>query len=152
MTSFRTIVCAVDLSDFTARVAAYAVSFASRFGAKLIVVYATPPLTQYTAFETRPNSFEELAAEMAEAVRADMEKAVREHFAGVPVTPLVLPGFPDEVILKTADSSGADLIIMGTRGLRGVQRIVFGSVAEKVVKSAPVPVLTVRPESGEEGV
>ena len=56
-----------------------------------------------------------------------------------------LVGHPAEVIAREAEDRGADLIVMGTHGRKGIDRILFGSVAEKVVKNASMPVLTVRP-------
>ena len=57
----------------------------------------------------------------------------------------VLIGYAAEEILTRANDEGADLIVMGTHGRKGIDRILFGSVAEKVVKNASMPVLTVRP-------
>ena len=51
---------------------------------------------------------------------------------------------PWEEILATIEAVGADLVIMGTHGRRGVPRLLLGSVAEKIVRTSPVPVLTVR--------
>ena len=59
----------------------------------------------------------------------------------------VLIGYAAEEILTRANDEGADLIVMGTHGRKGIDRILFGSVAEKVVKNASMPVLTVRPNS-----
>jgi nucleotide-binding universal stress UspA family protein len=58
-------------------------------------------------------------------------------------------GYAPEKILETAREVAADMIIMGTHGRRGVDRIPFGSVAEKIVKTATIPVLTIRPASGK---
>ena len=62
-------------------------------------------------------------------------------------------GYAAEEILKTAVKENCDLIVMGTHGRKGIDRILFGSVAEKVVKRSSVPVLTIRPHavSGTEG-
>ena len=57
----------------------------------------------------------------------------------------IVQGDPSEMIAQEAEAFGADLIVMGTHGRKGIDRILFGSVAEKVVKNASMPVLTVRP-------
>jgi nucleotide-binding universal stress UspA family protein len=57
----------------------------------------------------------------------------------------VLTGYAAEEILAAITNEKADLLVMGTHGRKGIDRILFGSVAEKVVKSATCPVLTVRP-------
>ena len=58
---------------------------------------------------------------------------------------LVVTGYPAEEILKVAADRKADMIVMGTHGRTGIDRIIFGSVAEKVVKTAACPVLTIKP-------
>lgn len=62
---------------------------------------------------------------------------------------LLRTGDARDVILSTARELGADLIVMGTHGRRGVSRVLLGSVAEAIVRTAPCPVLTVRPHSTE---
>jgi len=57
----------------------------------------------------------------------------------------VLSSDPAQEILKTIDSEGIDLVIMGTHGRKGLEHVFFGSVAENVVKKSPVPVLTINP-------
>lgn len=54
-------------------------------------------------------------------------------------------GDPAQEILKSIESEGVDLVIMGTHGSKGLDKVFFGSVAETVVKKSPVPVLTVNP-------
>jgi nucleotide-binding universal stress UspA family protein len=58
---------------------------------------------------------------------------------------LVVPGVPAEEIGRTAALKGADLIVTGTHGRTGVRRVLMGSVAEQVLRTASCPVLTVRP-------
>jgi nucleotide-binding universal stress UspA family protein len=75
-----------------------------------------------------------------------MDAFVKKHFAGVKATGLVKRGDPADEILIRAKEGGADLIIMGTHGRKGFDLLLFGSVAEKVVRLSSVPVLTVRPK------
>lgn len=76
-----------------------------------------------------------------------VDRAVeRAHEAGIPATGSVDEGRPDEVIVARALDKGADLIVVGSHGRRGVQRFFLGSVAEKIVRTAPVPVLVIRPQ------
>ena len=82
-----------------------------------------------------------------------MADFVEENFKGVEAEGRVVVGYAAEEILKTAVKENCDLIVMGTHGRKGIDRILFGSVAEKVVKRSSVPVLTIRPHavSGTEG-
>ena len=75
-----------------------------------------------------------------------MEKFVAENFSGVKASGKVITGYAAEEILHYATEIDADLIIMATHGRRGIDRILFGSVAEKVVKNAVQAVLTIHPK------
>ena len=74
-----------------------------------------------------------------------MDEFVQEHFRGVSPKAQVVLGDAAEEILEYVRSEGIDLIIMGTHGRKGLEKIVFGSVTERVVQKSPVPVLTVNP-------
>ena len=69
--------------------------------------------------------------------------------AGVTCETTVLHGHPHEAITDYTDEHGVDLVVMGTHGRHGIQRFLLGSVTERVVRSSPVPVLTVRGEEAE---
>ena len=79
-----------------------------------------------------------------------MAEFVAKHFEGVEVEADVVVGYATEEILAAADKHGADIIVMGTHGRKGIDRILFGSVAEKVVTQSRIPVLTIRPAGAAE--
>jgi nucleotide-binding universal stress UspA family protein len=139
------ILCAVDLSDHSKQVAQYAAMLAKATGARLIVIYTAPSLSQYVGFHVPPNTIENFVGEIVSGAEKSMEIFVAENFAGLPVTSKVLIGYAAEEIVNRADEEDVDMIIMGTHGRKGIDRILFGSVAEKVVKHAKQPVLTIRP-------
>ena len=68
--------------------------------------------------------------------------------ADVPIETAVLEGSPSREIVRYAEDEGCDLIVMGTHGRGGIDRLLLGSVAERVVRASAVPVLTVRVGSG----
>ncbi len=145
MLSIKKIICALDLSQHSKLVAEYAVTMAKAFDAEVIAVYAAPALTQYVGFHVPPSSIENFVGEIISGAEKTMQEFVAEHFVGVKATGKVVNGYAAEEILTMVENSGADLIIMGTHGRKGIDRILFGSVAEKVVKSSTIPVMTVRP-------
>ena len=147
MKNFKKIVCALDLSAHSSLVAEYAVAMAKAFDAEILAVYAAPALTQYVGFHVPPSSIENFVGEIVAGAEKTMEEFVAENFQGVRATGKVVNGYAAEEILNLAESARADLIIMGTHGRKGIDRILFGSVAEKVVKSSVVPVMTVRPQA-----
>lgn len=143
--SIKKILCAVDLSDHSKDVASYAVLLAKKMGAIVIVVYTAPSLSQYVGFHVPPNTIENFVGEIVTGAEKSMEAFVAEHFEGVEARGQVLIGYAAEEIINRAHAEKVDIIVMGTHGRKGIDRILFGSVAEKVVKNADMPVLTVRP-------
>jgi len=147
MKSIQRILCAVDFAEYSPQVAEYAQTLAQKLGAGVHVLYVAPTLSQYVGFQVAPSSIENFVGEILSGAEQTMENFLQEHFTDIEVTGHVLTGYAAEEILKYAQENSMDLIIMGTHGRKGIDRILFGSVAERVVKSAHVPVLTVRPES-----
>lgn len=145
MAEFKTILCAVDFSEQSPRVAGYAKTLAACTGAKLLCVYVAPSLSQYVGFHVPPSSIESFVGEIVAGADSTMAAFMEANFAGLNASGKVLVGYPAEEILNLAEEESADLIIMGTHGREGIDRILFGSVAEKIVKSSKCPVLTVRP-------
>jgi nucleotide-binding universal stress UspA family protein len=146
MKAIKKIVCALDLSQHSTLVAEWTVSMAKAFDAEVIAVYAAPALTQYVGFHVPPSSIENFVGEIVSGAEKTMQEFVAEHFKEVKATGKVVNGYAAEEILNILDSTDADLLIMGTHGRKGIDRILFGSVAEKVVKSSKVPVMTIRPD------
>ena len=145
MAKLQKIVCALDLSEHSRQVAEYATMLAKMSGASIVAVYAAPTLTQYTGFHVPPNTIDSFVGEIVSGAEKAMADFVAEHFPDVQVKAEVVVGYAAEEILSLAENEDADLIVMGTHGRKGIDRILFGSVAEKVVKNSSRPVLTIRP-------
>jgi nucleotide-binding universal stress UspA family protein len=145
MRNIKTILCALDLSQHSEVVAEHAAAFAKAFSAKVVAVYIAPALTQYVGFHVPPSSIENFVSEIVTGAEQNMKEFVEENFKDVAAEGKVANGYAAEEILNQAESCGADLIVMGTHGRVGIDRILFGSVAERIVKSSPIPVVTVRP-------
>jgi len=132
-----------DGSAGTGRAVAHAVDLADAHGAAIHAVYVVN--TASYAGVSMDASWEGVG----EMLRSEGEAAldsVRETAtaADVPVETALLDGSPAREIVDYADSGDVDLIVMGTRGRGGIDRLILGSVAERVVRTATVPVLTVR--------
>jgi len=145
MTNIKKILCAVDFSEHSPMVAEYANMIASCSGAQVVVLYVAPSLSQYVGFHVPPSSIESFVGEIVTGAEDTMESFVTDNFKDLNVQGKVVTGYPAEEILAIADGEDCDMVIMGTHGRKGIDRILFGSVAEKVVKSSKAPVLTVRP-------
>ncbi len=83
---------------------------------------------------------------------AQLQSMLKEVSAGSDVKPNVVFGDPVVEILRAAESGDIDLIVMGTRGRRGVARLFIGSVTEEVIRRAPCPVLAIRMKGAQEEV
>jgi nucleotide-binding universal stress UspA family protein len=84
-------------------------------------------------------------AEIIKGAERKLDEFVNDHLPGVSPKAQVVLGDAAEEILNYVRSEGIDLVIMGTHGRKGLEKIVFGSVAERVVQKSPVPVLTINP-------
>jgi nucleotide-binding universal stress UspA family protein len=145
MPTVNTILCAVDFSEGSPRVADYAAALAAATKGTILCLYVAPSLAEYVGFSVPQASLDSFVDDVVSSAEQTMAEFTAAHFQGLTVRGLVLSGYPAEEILRAAEKHHADLIVMGTHGRTGIDRIIFGSVAEKVVIAAPCPVLTVKP-------
>lgn len=148
MPNIRKILCAIDLSEHSRLVAEYAIILAKAFDAEITVLYTAPSLSQYVGFHVPPSSIENFVGEIVTGAEQSMDEFITEAFADpeVKATGIILSGYAAQEIISYANTHEMDVIVMGTHGRTGIDRILFGSVAEKVVKTASMPVMTVRPK------
>ena len=122
-------------------------TFVEKFGATLFVLFVAQDLSEFTSFYVPHTSIQDFQEETLEAAKKKMAAAVQESFSKFPrLESRVMVGNAAEKILELVDQEKIDLIIMGTHGRRGLERTIFGSVADKIVQSSPCPVITLRPE------
>jgi nucleotide-binding universal stress UspA family protein len=151
MSRVRHILCPVDLSEYAEYALTYAAAMAERLDARLTALYA-----YQLAWAPYPDDATGNRERLDAGVRADRthelrDMAARAAHGGLRVEAVVKEGRPHEVIVEEARSLGADLIVMGTHGRAGLPRMLLGSVAERVVRTSPVPVLTLhRPATGSD--
>ena len=145
--SIQHILVPTDFAEASAKALQLAVQLALRFDAKLTLLHVWElPIYPYMDFML--NS--EIIGEIEEAATKGLARAVEELQKTLPGAQGKLKtGFPWQGILDATEEVGADLVVMGTHGRRGLSRLTLGSVAEKVVRLSKVPVLTVHatPES-----
>ncbi|MFC7319205.1 universal stress protein [Halomarina halobia] len=133
---FNNILVPTDGSDTAEAALEHAIDLASRADAVIHVVYVADVTV------ARGGPMLDLLTE--EGQRATKEAASRVSGAGLSVTRAVVEGKPSRAILEYADEARIDLIVMGTHGRTGLDRLFMGSVAGRVVRLAKVPVLTIR--------
>jgi nucleotide-binding universal stress UspA family protein len=145
----RRIVVAVDGSEPSHRAAAFAVTLAVREGARVTCCSAIDPTAAYVAAaEGAPIGFGDTLAALREEARGYCEEAIAIAAArGLDAESVVLEGKPPAALELFAEQHGAGAIVVGTHGRRGLARAVIGSVACAIVRSARVPVFTVRADA-----
>lgn len=136
----------VDFSENSKKILQHAVGIAEGSDAKLIFLYVVESLKSYGRLSIPHVSFGELEKGLAESAEREMEDFLEDNLD----RPLaheskVLQGNIVDKINSVAESEGVDMIVMGTHGYKGLEKAMFGSVAERVVKTAPCPVLTINP-------
>lgn len=124
----------------------HAVDIASQYDARIHALYVVDT-SAYAALEGAGTAVVDTLRDQGEAAVARVVEAAED--ADLESVSVVREGSPHENILAYARESGADLIVMGTHGRRGIDRYLLGSVTERVVRSSPVPVLTVRMDADE---
>ncbi len=145
MAEIKTILFPTDFTEASVKVLPYATYLAHKLGAKLMVLFVVEELSKYANFYVPHSALDNLEAELMESARKKMESFVEDYFEDFPVETMIRRGDVPEEIIKVAEEKGIDLIVMGTHGRKGLEKVLLGSVAERVVKGAPCPVMTVNP-------
>jgi nucleotide-binding universal stress UspA family protein len=138
------ILAATDFSETAERAGDFARELCRQFQAQLHLLHVIVILEDPHLEEDHRHRLEELVASGDDARRRDLENNTEDQ-PGLEITPHMVRGLaPAEVIVETASNLGCELIVMGTHGRRGLSHLLLGSVAERVVRTSAVPVLTVR--------
>lgn len=139
---YKTIMLTLDRSGLAEQAIPHAVALAKSFGASLEVVSVVPlPGSDATAVTGADIDWELEVATYEEYLSGVMARIADE---GIPATSEIRRGNIAEEILRHADEAQVDLIVMSTHGRSGLGRWVYGSIADRVLRYAPVPVLLVR--------
>jgi nucleotide-binding universal stress UspA family protein len=144
--AFKSIVVATDGSPYSTAAASEAIGLAKRNGSELTVISVVPAeIATPTDIDFTMNQ-RELIAEKEMHNAEKNAKAVKEaaQKEGVPVKAFVMSGKPSDAIIQIAQERKADLIVLGSHGRTGVERLLMGSVAERVIVLASTPVLVVK--------
>ncbi len=139
---YGTILVPIDGSDQSDAALDHAVDLARHHGSEVHLLYVA---------DTNRDSLSMQGGRIVDALEREGDRIVSEAVdrveAGIDVVDTVETGDPVETILDYAGSVGADLVVMGTHGRRGLDRYLLGSTTERVIRASPIPVLAIR--SGE---
>lgn len=141
----KTILFPTDFSNGARAAMDHAVSLARDYDAKLVLLYVIQDISIAEWYIPSSLSAADLVEDMQKSAWKEMDRWAQEAAATVRDTEkMVVRGVPFVEIIRTAKEKIADLIVIGTHGRTGIDHMLFGSTAEKVVRKAHCPVLTVR--------
>jgi nucleotide-binding universal stress UspA family protein len=143
---FRHILAPTDFSEYSKKAVGSALELARKFGAKLTILHVVElppyPVEGYVPPAVNATFLDDLERQATQ----DLAQLVPEaESSNVEVVRLVAVGSPYRTIIDTAEAEQVDLIVMATAGRTGFSHLVMGSIAERVVRTATCPVLTIRP-------
>lgn len=144
----KRILVPIDFSSASTEALAYAVALATPLRAELVLLSVVEPMyplmPDYDGVHSA--ALGQLLDEHRRTAREELAKIERRYARRrLSIRSMVGTGRPFEVVVQTAKRTRADLIVMATHGRTGMAHLLAGSVAERVVRSAPCPVLTLRP-------
>jgi nucleotide-binding universal stress UspA family protein len=139
------ILFALDFSENSEHAFDYAITMSKNFNARLVIIHVIQEPVDLSGFYVPHISFEKLEKEIEEGAEKMMEKFCRTMISDFTNYETgIVSGIPYEEIIKKADKEDVSLIVMGTQGRKGIDHLLFGSTAERVVRNAKCPVMTVR--------
>ncbi|HTR82032.1 MAG TPA: universal stress protein [Bacteroidota bacterium] len=145
--TLRKILVPIDFSDYSKKALHYAVPFAKQFNAKISLLYVVEPTVYPADFSFGQIGMPNVENELRVKGEQELQELITNEIKGaVPADAFVKVGLPFVEVVSFAKDENIELIIVATHGHTGVEHVLFGSTAEKIVRKAPCPVLVVRSE------
>jgi nucleotide-binding universal stress UspA family protein len=146
MIEIKKILFPVDFSEKVDELVPYALALTHKFGADLYVMTVTTDMSSFATFYVPHGNIQNFQNEVYRDAEKHLEALQRFFAAAPPKETIILKGDPAEQIVATAKKEGIDLIVMGTHVRKGLEKAIFGSVSDKVMKSGVCPVLSIPPK------
>jgi nucleotide-binding universal stress UspA family protein len=145
MPHIERILCPIDFSEFSEKAYDYAQSLARQYKATLFLLHVIDSLTPLYPYQAYPDAYNEMCRNLRAGAERQLQEFAEKHARhGILPQCKVGDGVATDLILDFADAQAANLIVMGTHGLRGIDHLTLGSVTQKVLRKARCPVLAVR--------
>ena len=143
MIRLQRILVPTDFSDSARHALAYGVSFAAEYGAELLLLHVVETIPMGYASELFPLPVAEVFEQVSGYARTELARLSAEATGkGIAVREVVVQGKPSAEIVRVAREETVDIIVLGTHGRGVLDKALFGSTTERVVRKAPCPVLT----------
>ena len=145
MKPFNKILTAIDFSENSDYAFDYALTLAKQFDSQLMILHVINEPVDLRGFYVPHISFEQLEKEIEEGAEKMMAQFCSSKMGDFTnFTTSIVTGIPYEEIIRSAQEAAASLIVLGTHGRTGLDHLIFGSTAERVIRGASCPVLTIR--------
>ncbi len=146
MIAIKKILFPVDLTDNSSKILPYVLSISEKYNSLVYLLHVVQDLNKWGKLYVPHPSMDIFQKEANGAAMKAMNILCENQLQSCPnFQKKIVSGDAADEILKVLESEDIDLLIMGTHGRKGLEHVIFGSVAEKVVKKSPVPVLAINP-------
>jgi len=150
MNEIKKILFPIDLTETSSKILPYVLSVSEKYNSMIYLLHVLEDFRLYYKVhihaEEPPASLNLFQKESIQIAEKAMEKVCEEQLQSCPnFQKRIVSGDPAAEIMKTIEAEDIDLVIMGTHGRKGLEHVIFGSVADNVVKKSPVPVMTINP-------
>ena len=146
MKKFKKILFPIDFSEVSSEIVPYVISLANKLKAEVHIIFVVRRLENCRSIFVSHAAVENFEMEIVLGAETKMDEFVEAFFNSIirPKTKILIGDIIEEII-KYIKTKGIDLVIIGTHGRKGMDRILLGSIADRVIRAAPVPVLSVNP-------
>ena len=146
MVEIKKILFPCDLTKNASKILPYVLSVSEKYDSMIYLLHVVQDLNKWGKLYVPHPSMDKFQDEAIEVAKKAMDKVCENQLQSCPnFQKRVVSGDTVDEILKVIESEDIDLLIMGTHGRKGLEHTIFGSVAEKVVKKSPAPVLVINP-------
>ena len=146
MKPFKKILFPVDLSDVSPKIAPWVLMVAEKFDAEIHLLFVARKFEHFASIYVVPGTIKNFEVEVIKGAEMKIKEFTKIHLNEYSACKIkVVHGDPAQEILNYIPSEEIDLVVMGTHGRKGLDWILFGSVADNVIKMSPAPVLSINP-------
>ena len=146
MIEIKKILFPLDLTENSSKILPYVLSVSEKYNSQIYLLHVVQDLNKWGKLYVPHPSMDKFQEEAIKNAKKAMDKICENQLQSCPnFQKRVVSGDTVDEILKIIESESIDLLIMGTHGRKGLEHVIFGSVAENVVKKSPVPVLSINP-------
>ena len=146
MLEIKRILFPIDLTENSSKMLPYLLSIADKYNSIIYLLHVVQDLNKWGKLYAPHPSMDEFQKIAIDSSKKTLDKICEKQLKNCPnFQKRVVSGDAANEILNTIETENIDLLIMGTHGRKGLEHVIFGSVAEYVVKKSPVPVLLINP-------